>query len=92
MNGHGFADSDAVIRFLALRLVGKAGPNGRSSDALIASAAGGLAIGGASYPLDTADFGRCLEAFALAPPELQQRMLPTLTLWANYVEEKGSVA
>jgi|RhiMethySRZTD1v2_1073278.scaffolds.fasta_scaffold16614_11 hypothetical protein len=79
-----------TIRFLVGRLAGDHGDRGMSSDALIVSAVRGTAP--TSEPVDLADFGRCCEAFALAPWSLKERMLPTLAKWCNEMVVKYDAA
>ena len=74
-----------TIRFLSRRLVGLAGDNGISSDAMVAAAAFGQTapIPKSKYPRDTGDLKRCLEAYHEAPNALRHKMLPIL---ADYLE------
>lgn len=69
---------EMIVRYLSLRLVGKAGHNGRSSDAMVAAAVTGSKVPKDSYPHDTADLARCCEAFDEAPWQLRELMLPIL--------------
>lgn len=80
-------DEREIKWFLARRLMGQEGHNGVSSDALVAHAAVGGEVPDDVYPHDLGDFGRCCEAFALAPGALQLRMLPTLARWAWILAE-----
>ena len=76
------------VNFLAARLVGKMGDNGVSSDALVAVAATGGTMPDDIYPYDSADYGRCCEAYKLAPSHLRKKMLPQLVAWGEKLIEK----
>ncbi len=67
-----------IVSYLGKRLIGEAGHNGRSSDAMVAAAVTGSTVPKYSYPHDTADLARCCEAFNEAPWQLRELMLPIL--------------
>ena len=54
------------------------GLTGRSSDALVVAAFTGEGPYITEYPLDRADWRRCLLAYALAPEHLRERMRPAM--------------
>ena len=87
MSAASVASDPEVMAFLARRLIRKAGDNGISSDALIAAAATGSVIPNEVYPHDHSDFGRCCEAYSLAPSVLRRRMLPQLVAWGEKLIE-----
>lgn len=58
---------------------------GRSSDAMVRFVLGGPKPKTGEYPLDWADFGRCLGAYRMAPLRLRQAMTPVLCDYAEYV-------
>ena len=74
--------------FLARRLARRAGHNGVSSDALIAAATTGSTIPDDVRPWDLGDYGRCCEAFAIAPYSLRRKMLPQLIAWGELIEKE----
>lgn len=82
-----------VVRFLAKRLLGRAGFSGLSSNAMIAVAV--LRENGlpdeydGPIPHDLGDLGRCCETFALAPRQLRERMLPILARWAGDLSQRA---
>jgi hypothetical protein len=74
--------------FMARRLAGRAGNKGISSDALIAAATTGSQIPDSVRPWDLGDYGRCCEAFAIAPYSLRRKMLPKLVEWGELLEKE----
>lgn len=78
-----------TVAFLARRLLGQAGSNGLSSDAMISAAAVGVTPPDTHVPHDLGDFGRCCEAFVYAPYDMRKRMLPILAGWAASLVDHG---
>lgn len=78
----------ADLVFLSKRLVGKAGHNGVSSDAMIACAVTGSPMPDDIRPYDLGDYSSCCEAFDIAPYDLRRRMLPQLVAWGQLLLEE----
>jgi hypothetical protein len=75
-----------IVGYLAKRLTGMAGHNGRSSDAMVAAAvAESVDIPKDRYPHDTSDLARCCEAFDEAPWQLRELMLPILHNYTGHL-------